>query len=314
MQSSTIINAPESDHSAITLHLKSEILSQPKGPGFWKFNNSLLKDCDYVDKLREEIPLFKNKYSDVQNLSLKWDLIKMEIRGFTIKFSKIKAKRRRNEESILQNKANQLLEQTEKNPSDKKLLNELYATNLRLRALMHQKTKGAILRSKARRQEQGEHNTKYFLNLEKRNHCRKTVTKLKINDNVYTSNQFEILREEKKFYETLYKSQKSETHTQFKPTFFETENITSLNEEEKLLCEGIASEDECLKAVKEFKSCKSPGTDGLSAEFYKYFWSEISNDIISSFNYAFKTGALSISQRRGIISLIPKKNKDKSPA
>ena len=77
VQSCTIINAPESDHSAITLHLKSEILSQPKGPGFWKFNNSLLEDCDYVDKLREEIPLFKNKYSDVQNLSLKWDLIKM---------------------------------------------------------------------------------------------------------------------------------------------------------------------------------------------------------------------------------------------
>ena len=157
MQSCTIIdiNAPESDHSAITLHLKSEIPSQTKGPGFWKFNIFLLEDCDYVDKLREEIPLFKNKYSDVQNLSLKWDLIKMEIRGFTIKFSKIKAKRRRNEESILQNKANQLLEQTEKNPSDKELLNELYATIPRLRALIRQKTKGAILRSRARQQEQG---------------------------------------------------------------------------------------------------------------------------------------------------------------
>ena len=76
---------------------------QPKGPGFWKFNNSLLEDCEYVDKLREEIPLFKNKYSDVQNASPKWDLIKMEIRGFTFKFSK--AKRRRKEEYILQNKA-----------------------------------------------------------------------------------------------------------------------------------------------------------------------------------------------------------------
>ena len=106
----------------------------------------------------------------------------MEIRCFTIKFSKIKAKRRRNEEHILQNKANQLLEQTEQNPSDKKLL---YATKLRLRALMRQKTKGAILRSRARWHEQGEHNTKYFLNLEKRNHCRKNVTKLKINDNEY---------------------------------------------------------------------------------------------------------------------------------
>ena len=143
----------------------------------------------------------------------------MEIRGFTIKFSKIKAKRRRNEEYILQNKANQLLEQTEKNPSDKKLLNELYATNLRLRALMRQNTKGAILRSRARWQEQGEHNTKYFLNLEKRNHCRKSVTKLKINDNEYTSNQFEILKEEQKFYETLYKSQTSETQIQSNPTF-----------------------------------------------------------------------------------------------
>ena len=312
VQSCSIVDSPESDHSAITLHLKSHNLMQPKGTGFWKFNNSLLEDCEYVDKLREEIPLFKNKYSDVQNASLKWDLIKMEICGFTIKFSKIKAKRRRNEEHILQNKANQLLEQTEQNPSDKKLLNELYATKLRLRTLMRQKTKGAILRSRAKWQEQGEHNTKYFLNLEKRNHCRKNVTKLKINDNVYTSNQFEILSEERKFYETLYKSQTPATLMHPNEPIFETENVTSLNEEEKLSCEGIVSEDECLKALKEFKNCKSPGTDGLSAEFYKFFWSEISTDIIGSFNYAFKTGTLSISQRRGIISLIPKKNKDKS--
>ena len=36
--------------------------------------------------------------------------------------------------------------------------------------------------------------------------------------------------------------------------------------------------------------------------------------MVSSFNYAFRTGILSItfSQRRGIISLIPKKNKDKT--
>ena len=92
VQSCSIVNSPESDHSAITLHLKSENLMQPKGPGFWKFHNSLLEDCEYVDKLREEILLFKNKYLAVQNANLKWDLIKMEIRGFIIKFSKIKAK------------------------------------------------------------------------------------------------------------------------------------------------------------------------------------------------------------------------------
>ena len=36
------------------------------------------------------------------------------------------------------------------------------------------------------------------------------------------------------------------------------------------------------------------------------------SSIVSSFNHAFQNGCLSISQRRGIISLIPKKNKDKT--
>ena len=54
-------------------------------------------------------------------------------------------------------------------------------------------------------------------------------------------------------------------------TFFASENVTSLNEEEKSSCEGVVSEDECLRTLKEFKNCKSPGTEGLSAQFYKFF-------------------------------------------
>ena len=34
--------------------------------------------------------------------------------------------------------------------------------------------------------------------------------------------------------------------------------------------------------------------------------------MLASFHFAFQSGSLSISQRRGVISLIPKKNKDKS--
>ena len=66
---------------------------------------------------------------------------------------------------------------------------------------------------------------------------------------------------------TLYKSQRCATLTHPNETFFETENVTSLSEEEKLSCDGIVSEDECLRALKEFKNCKSPGKDGLSESF-----------------------------------------------
>ena len=139
---------------------------QPKAPGFLKFNNSLLDDEDFTSAIREGLPLFKDKYAELDDLGAKWDLIKMEIRGFTIKYSKNK----KNEEAALQNKFNELMLKCEQNPSDKRILNELYAAKLRLQTIMQQKLKGFTLRSKARWHELGERNSRYFFNLERRNH------------------------------------------------------------------------------------------------------------------------------------------------
>ena len=65
----------------------SDDLKQQRGPGFWKFNSSLLEDKQYISNLRENLTHFVEKYRDIEDLGLKWDLVKMEIRGFTVKFS-----------------------------------------------------------------------------------------------------------------------------------------------------------------------------------------------------------------------------------
>ena len=62
----------------------------------------------FVSSLRAEIPNFNQKYVDVEDLRLKWDLIKMEIRGFTIKYSKNTAKKRKSTKKNLQNQTNEL--------------------------------------------------------------------------------------------------------------------------------------------------------------------------------------------------------------
>ena len=67
-----------------------------------------------------------------------------------------------------------------------------------------------------------------------------------------------------------------------------------------------------LTALKEFKNNKTPGPDGFSAEFYKFFWNDLDTETTTSCNYAFRKGSLSIGQKHGIISLIPKKNKDRT--
>ena len=76
------------------------------------------------------------------------------------------------------------------------------------------------------------------------------------------------------------------------------------------LAKVLCLSDECKRALMTMESNKTPGTDGLTSEFYRYFWNAVSKFMVESFNYALQHGSLSISQRQGIISLIPKKNKN----
>ena len=73
----------------------------------------------------------------------------------------------------------------------------------------------------------------------------------------------------------------------------------------KLLCVKVWPQ----YAVKSMSNGKSPGSDGYLIEFYKMFWNQIGPILVKSFNYSFNTALLSDSQRRGVISLIPKDGK-----
>jgi len=56
-----------------------------------------------VSLLHVELENFKHKCIDAEDLNLRWDLIKMEIRGFTVKYSKNKSREQKTE-TILQNR------------------------------------------------------------------------------------------------------------------------------------------------------------------------------------------------------------------
>ena len=57
------------------------------------------------------------------------------------------------------------------------------------------------------------------------------------------------------------------------------------------------------------KNGKSPGTDGFPAEFYKFFWPDLGTYVVNSLNEAFDKGELSVTQKQGIITLLPKGDK-----
>ena len=88
--------------------------------------------------------------------------------------------------------------------------------------------------------------------------------------------------------------------------FFQQANETFLTPDEQRVCDGLLTKTECEEALK--CTDKMPGTDGLPVEFYKAFWDDISTHLLSALNFAFESRCLSITQRRGIIKLIPKKS------
>ena len=98
-----------------------------------------------------------------------------------------------------------------------------------------------------------------------------------------------------------------EQETNYENTFITNPSLPKLSDAQRTQCEGLMTENELLKSIKSFKNNKTPGTDGLTAEFYNFFWQDIKHSLLTSINYALRHEKLSIEQRRGIISLLPKK-------
>ena len=110
-------------------------------------------------------------------------------------------------------------------------------------------------------------------------------------------------------FENLYKSSQSEPTKETITDFFK-ENKDKLSQEDSNSCETDISLDEIYDTLQTCSDNKSPGSDGFPCEFYKAFWPEIKHLLYESYKHALVCENLSAIQKQGIISLIPKKDKD----
>ena len=88
--------------------------------------------------------------------------------------------------------------------------------------------------------------------------------------------------------------------------FVEDLDIPKLSFEESVSLESDLTLDEIKNILTSFQNNKSPGEDGFSKEIYETFFNLIGTHLLISYIEAFTKGQLSISQRRGVICLIPK--------
>ena len=217
----------------------------------------------------------------------------MEIGAASINYAKAKKSHSRQREYILEKDISAIekeLDQQQLSEADKESLHvALKIKRQEMKEIIRYKTAWAILRSKIRWYNEGERNTTYFHSLEKRHFSCKTIRNLKTENNARISKDAEILQEAKTYYEFLYSSKIDlSTSNKKEDSFFPDNNKVKLNYNQKISCEGLLSAEECLVSLKTMKSGKSPGTDGLPAEFYKIFWNDVSTFLIDAINMSFK--------------------------
>ena len=320
------------DHSMITLSL--DFTGFNRGRGFWKFNNSLLKDQVYVDIIKWTIKDVTRQYSMqqfpdlfweeldpliLQNLELSinpqlfFDVLLMEIRGETIKYSSSIKKERRQQYDSLMSNIEIKNEEFNENPENIIIKEELDVLKNEMEALIKYETEGAAIRSKAQYSLDGEKPNNFFCNLEKSNATTRYFSKLVTEDNETKYEQKLIEAEILKYYKNLYENKDNclseETIEQYLGDC--SENIPKINNDQRNACEGEITLEEMGNYLKDLRNNKSPGISGFTGEFYKFFYRDLKHRLLASINHTYEIEKLSNTQNIGITTLIPKGNSDK---
>ena len=233
------------------------------------------------------------------------EMLLLEIRGKTISYSSFIKKEKDRQE-------NQLIKEIEDMENSENI--NLIAIENKQKALENLrkvKVQGIITRSRVRWIEEGEKPTKYFLSLEKRNFINKMIPMLCTENNTLITDQKEILNEVKGFYFNLHVYEERDTLDVDLNNVINNVNIPKLNINQANELEGEITKSEIMKALKRMKNNKSPGSDGYTVEFFKFFSKDLLDFVLRSINYGFNDHELSSTQRQGIITCLPKGEKSK---
>ena len=291
------------DHRAV--QLKVCPVRQARGPGYWKFNNSLLSDENFVQELSTFISqaLDDNDKPGVSKVLL-FETILCMARGKIIQYA---SRKKRMENERLQRLESIISAQTNANVIDEQLQKAQEERN----KIIEARTKANMFRCKVNWAAYAEKSSAYFFALEQRRVNSRSIPALFLNHvedtGPLSDNTEKMLNECSAFYGTLYKRD-SISSTDFDSFLDSTEKITDAQREE---CDLQLTAAELTAALSSLKSNTAPGPCGWTAEFFKTFWDMLCPLFLKLTNEIYERGAFPESFSRSVLTLIPKKGKDK---
>ena len=171
--------------------------------------------------------------------------------------------------------------------------------------IIQNRTRGAILHSRANWELNAGKNSKYFLSLEKRNFNKKTIHHLQLDNGEIVTNTKQIQNAQTEYYRQLYY-----TVSPMDLRYIDNLEMPIISTEEMEMLKQPPTLKEVSEAVANLPNNKVGGTDGIPIDFYKMFWPKLKKFIHNLILEIIEVKKMHLSARRGIISLLEKIEKN----
>lgn len=293
---------PLSDHCVVSMEVNTPPMV--KGPGHWRFDNTLLADQVFVAEMRTHIRDALEE--DFPNPNLKWEWTKFKIRENCIAYTINKNREKKALAASMEKRLIFLAEQHDLTDSPD-VVHEVQSITRELAEIKQNKANRAIFKAKAKWTQLGERPSSYFLGLEKRQARDRAITSLRDDEGRTLTESTDILAYEKRFFEDIYTEDPSHLDPIQDFPLME-EDVPQVTESHRYINDLPFTLREFHSALKQLNKGKSPGSDGITPELYLAFWDILQDPFFDSMMFSLEQGTLSQEQRTGIITLIPKKN------
>lgn len=293
-----------SDHDFLHFHANFDN-AIPRGPGLWKFNNSLLADSVFCDFISQRISDLSSCASRFTSVKIWWDFFKESLKQDIICFAKNKRKFACRERVALTNRLIVLKRRLVL--GDIFLSSEIASLESRLKALIFNDLEGVKIRSKVQWLENGEKPTRFFFKLERERFEKNCLTSILNENDIEVFSRAEVEHAHVQFYTKLFSEEPIDSEC--KQLCFEHFSATLPAFEQKL-CDEPFSLIELTNSIKTLNLGKSPGPDGFTVEFFLHFWDLLGPLLFRISEACLADGQLCESMKGTVTRLIYKKRGD----
>ena len=298
------LDVPFSDHVMIIVEISTEenslkVRDKSKTP--WKLNSLLLKDENFKVEVKNFIGRSKLRIQNYKNLLNWWDVdFKLGFKKLAIEFAFEKNQQREAHQTFLTRVLEQIRIKLEKGEETFENYNKV-KSSLNLITVDNLESAKARVKLKYPINNEVANVAHLIADVKKREETR--INQLQDAKGRKLSGQVEIQQIVEKFYRELYTlEERPGNFDYFLNNISKTVDNKFIEKLEKPLTGG-----EIFSALKSLPEGRSPGIDGIPTEFYVEFWDDLNLTMLDLFNYILQERSLTKTQKKGLITLLPKK-------